>query len=64
MNAQSFSGYDHMRWCAVCGTQRGTQRGRFGQHTKPNGKPCPNSGQRVDEVEEAGHNKQTKIGAL
>lgn len=45
---------DHPRWCAICGTQRSTTRGVFDLHTKPDGKPCPNSGQRVNKVEQAG----------
>lgn len=63
----SFAGQDRRRWCAVCGTQRGTQRGRFVEHWKPNSDPkhdppCPYSGQPVDAVEQAGENRQTKIG--
>lgn len=46
--------YERVRWCAPCGTQRPTVRGCFVEHTKPNGKPCPNSGQRVNKVEQAG----------
>ncbi len=45
---------DHRRWCAVCGTQRPTTRGKFDQHDKPNGQPCPNSGQSVKKVEAVG----------
>lgn len=46
--------FDHPRWCAVCGTQRGTTHGKFNQHNKPNGKPCENSGQKVNQTEAAG----------
>lgn len=55
--------YDHPRWCSACGTQRGTVKGKFIEHDKPNDKPCPNSGQPVNGVASAGENRQTKIGA-
>ncbi len=45
---------DHRRWCAICGTQRATERGAFVTHQKPDGKPCPNSGQKIAKVEQAG----------
>ena len=45
---------DHRRWCAICGTQRATDKGKFVTHTKPDGKPCPNSGQKVNQTEAAG----------
>lgn len=58
---------DHMRWCAVCGTQRGTtKRGGvkvFVAHRKPDGKPCGNSEQPVAKAnaEAAGYNQQIKV---
>lgn len=49
---------DHRRWCPICSTQRSTINHRFVEHWKPNAKPndppCPNSGMRVDKVEQAG----------
>lgn len=64
--AMSFAGQDRRRWCAVCGTQRGTQRGRFVEHDKPDyrgGGRCSNSGVLVEKQEQAGENRQTRIGA-
>lgn len=45
---------DHRRWCAICGTQRSTTRGVFDKHTKPDGKPCGNSGKHVNKTERVG----------
>ncbi len=49
---------DHRRWCAICGTQRPTERGKFVPHQKPGARPgdpnCPNSGQKVNQQEQAG----------
>lgn len=58
---------DYPRWCAVCGTQRGTTKHNgvkvFVKHSKPDGKPCSNSEQpvAVAQREEAGHNQQVKV---
>lgn len=49
---------DHWRWCAACGKQQPTQGGKFIVHQKPNAKPndpnCPNSGQKVNQIEAIG----------
>lgn len=40
-----YNTFNNPRWCARCGTQRGTAGGKFIEHTKPNSdKRCPNSG--------------------
>ena len=46
--------YSNPRWCSVCCTQRATTRGKFDAHSKPDGQPCPNSGQSVKKAEAAG----------
>lgn len=46
--------FNRPRWCAICGTQRSTTRGVFDKHDKPNGKPCPNSGEKVNKAESVG----------